>query len=67
MSKWEFFALGIVVILMASVMALCAKPAPRAVEIRLIGECGGKFYGAQEESDFPEGCAWIEPVRVDME
>lgn len=42
-------------------------PASRAREIRLIGECGGKFYGAMEESDFPDGCAWIEPIRYDVE
>lgn len=39
----------------------------KAHEIRLIGECDGKFYGAMEEDQFPTGCAWIEPIRFDTE
>lgn len=38
-----------------------------ATEIRLIGECDGKFYGAMEEDQFPAGCAWIEPIRFDVD
>ena len=34
-----------------------------ATQIRLIGECDGKLLAAMEESAFPAGCAWIEPVR----
>lgn len=34
-----------------------------ATPIRLIGECNGQLMGAMEESAFPEGCAWTEPVR----
>lgn len=63
MTKWEAFALLIII---ALISALIAGPTP-AREIRLIGECGGKFYGAMEESDFPDGCAWIEPIRYNVE
>jgi hypothetical protein len=34
-----------------------------AVEARLIGYCGGRIMAAMEESAFPSGCAWIEPIR----
>lgn len=62
--KWgEVLALAIIA---AMVVALVTAPEP-AREIRLIGECDGKFYGAMEESDFPDGCAWIEPIRYDVE
>ncbi len=36
-----------------------------AVQIRLIGECNGITMAAMEESAFPEGCTWIEPVRME--
>lgn len=43
------------------------RPTP-AQEIRLIGECRGKYYGAMEEDQFPAiGCSWIEPIRVDVD
>lgn len=69
MTKGELFALALVVCLMSACLSLFtpAEHAPSAVEIRLIGECDGKFYGAMEESDFPDGCAWIEPIRYDVE
>lgn len=38
-----------------------------AQPVRLIGECGGRFYAAMEESAFPSGCEWIEPIRVDVQ
>lgn len=65
MTKGQVFASAIVITLIASVLALPAKR--HAHEIRLIGECNGQFYGGQEESDFPDGCAWIEPIRIDVE
>ena len=34
-----------------------------AVPARLIGECDGRIMAAMEESAFPAGCAWIEPIR----
>jgi hypothetical protein len=34
-----------------------------AVQVRLIGECGGRYYAAKEESAFPANCTWIEPIR----
>lgn len=34
-----------------------------AVEAKLIGRCGDKLMAAMEESAFPDGCAWIEPIR----
>jgi hypothetical protein len=39
------------------------KPERPAVEARLIGRCGGRLMAAMEESAFPAGCAWIEPIR----
>ena len=51
----------------ALIFALGVSTPYPAREIRLIGECNGKFYGAMEESDFPDGCAWIEPIRYDVE
>lgn len=36
-----------------------------AVEARLIGRCGGRMMAAMEESSFPSGCDWIEPIRAD--
>lgn len=38
-----------------------------AVPARLIGECGGRILAATEESSFPAGCAWIEPIRYESE
>lgn len=38
-----------------------------AVRARLIGECGGQLYAGLEESSFPAGCAWIEPIRTESE
>lgn len=64
MTKGELFALAIA---SALIFALGVSMPYHAREIRLIGECGGKFYGAMEESDFPDGCAWIEPIRYDVE
>ena len=61
----EAFALAIVAALVFALAHVVADT--RAKEIRLIGECNGKFYGAMEESDFPDGCAWIEPIRYDVE
>lgn len=59
MTKGEIIALAI-----AAGLALSLALSPtKAHEIRLIGECGGKFYGAMEEDQFPTGCAWIEPIR----
>jgi len=34
-----------------------------AVPARLIGLCNGGYMAAIEESAFPEGCLWIEPIR----
>jgi len=34
-----------------------------AREARLIGRCGDKLLAGLEESSFPAGCAWIEPIR----
>lgn len=34
-----------------------------AAEVRLIGKCGNRYYAATEESSFPAGCAWIEPIK----
>lgn len=34
---------------------------------RLIGSCGGQIMAAEEESSFPAGCAWIEPIRLNGE
>ncbi len=65
MTKGQTFAAAIVMALIASVLAMPAKR--HAHEIRLIGECNGLYYGGQEESDFPDGCAWIEPIRFDVE
>lgn len=43
-----------------------AAPAPSTViEARLIGHCNGRIYAGQEESSFPAGCDWIEPIRYD--
>lgn len=64
MTKGELFALAIA---SALIFALGVSMPYHAREIRLIGECNGKFYGAMEESDFPDGCAWIEPIRYDVE
>ncbi len=36
-----------------------------AKPIRLVGDCGGRIMAAMEESDFPAGCAWIEPIRME--
>lgn len=54
-------------IIYALAAALTFTQAQQAHEIRLIGECDGKFYGAMEEDQFPTGCAWIEPIRFDTE
>lgn len=54
-------------LVMALICAIMAMPAPRVREIRLIGECNGKYYGAWGESDFPAGCAWIEPIQFDVD
>lgn len=62
--KWsEALALGIVGALILSILYL-PKPAHK---IRLIGQCAGEFYGGIEEDQFPDGCAWVEPVRLDVE
>ncbi len=34
-----------------------------AREVRLIGLCDGRLMAALEESSFPAGCEWIEPIR----
>lgn len=34
-----------------------------AREARLIGRCDGVLMAGMEESDFPAGCAWIDPIR----
>ena len=39
----------------------------KARPARLIGLCEGIFLTAMEESDFPAGCLWIEPIRVDTD
>lgn len=39
--------------------------APAARQVRLVGQCDGKILAAMEESDFPAGCAWIEPVKTE--
>lgn len=31
--------------------------------VQLLGQCGGVIMAAMEESDFPAGCAWIEPIN----
>ena len=36
-----------------------------AVEARLIGRCGGRLMAGLEESSFPAGCEWIEPIRTE--
>lgn len=62
MTKGEIFAMGI-----AAALALSIVMAPTpAKPIRLIGECNGLFYGGMEEDEFPDGCAWIEPIRYDV-
>lgn len=38
-----------------------------AVEARLIGRCDGRIMAAMEESAFPAGCDWIEPIRYSEE
>lgn len=38
------------------------KEAP-AVPAMLIGRCNGVLMAAMEESAFPAGCTWIEPIR----
>ena len=40
-----------------------AAAEPAAIEARLIGYCGGRVLAAVEESSFPAGCNWIEPIR----
>lgn len=40
---------------------------PAAIEARLIGECDGRILAALEESSFPAGCEWIEPIRFEPE
>lgn len=60
----ELFAAFLVLCLISAVLSL---PGSKAREIRLIGECDGKFYGAMEEDQFPAGCAWIEPIRFDVD
>lgn len=64
MTKVQICASALVIALIASVLALPAKR--HAHEIRLIGECNGLYYGGVEESDFPDGCEWIEPIRIDV-
>lgn len=64
MSKVQICASALVIALIASVLSLPAKR--HAHEIRLIGECNGLYYGGMTESDFPDGCEWIEPIRVDV-
>jgi hypothetical protein len=39
------------------------KPERPAVEARLIGRCNGRLMAALEESAFPAGCDWVEPIR----
>lgn len=39
--------------------------APRAREVRLIGDCNGRIMAALEEDQFPAGCRWIEPIRME--
>lgn len=53
-----------------ALLASCAVMAwtiTRAQEVRLIGECGGRYFAAMEEDMFPKGCEWIEPIRVDVQ
>lgn len=38
-----------------------------AVPARLIGLCDGRILAAEEESAFPAGCTWIEPIRYASE
>lgn len=42
-----------------------AKPPAEspAVPAKLIGKCHGGYMAAVEESAFPEGCLWIEPIK----
>ena len=40
---------------------------PAAIEARLIGMCDGRLMAALEESSFPAGCEWIEPIRFEPE
>lgn len=42
----------------------CVSERP-AVPARLIGQCGGRILAAMEESAFPAGCNWIEPIRTE--
>lgn len=65
MTKGQLCASALVMILIASVLGLPVKR--HAHEIRLIGECNGQFYGGMEEDEFPDGCTWIEPIRIDVE
>lgn len=51
---------------LVAVAAYSANEAP-AIEARLIGQCNGKLMAAKEESSFPAGCAWIEPIRYQAE
>lgn len=43
-----------------------APPTERpAYEARLIGLCGGRVMAGLEESAFPSGCQWIEPINYE--
>lgn len=63
------FAAGMLA-LAATVAALgiaSIESRPHAIEARLIGECHGRLLAAMEESSFPAGCAWIEPIRMESD
>lgn len=71
MKKSDIIGAGFAAAILMGALGLVApdehRPAP-AQEIRLIGECRGKYYGAMEEDQFPAtGCTWIEPIRVDVD
>jgi hypothetical protein len=63
----ELFAVLLVACLYAALIHVAGPWTHDATEIRLIGECDGKFYGAMEEDEFPAGYAWIEPIRFDVD
>lgn len=60
---WEYIPIGLI----GGLLLAFAMTPTKAREIRLIGECNGKFYGAMEEDQFPAGCTWIEPIRFDVD
>jgi hypothetical protein len=36
-----------------------------AKEVRLLAKCNDRILSAYHEDEFPEGCTWVEPIKVD--